>query len=72
MHERAAVDGTVAYIKTTGDGTGGNWLEIRDAQGWTYNYGHINNDTPGTDDGANPAAYRFAPGIVRGAHCTRT
>ena len=68
FHERAAVDGTVAYMKTTGDGTGGNWLEIRDAQGWSYNYGHINNDTPGTDDGANPAAYRFAPGIVRGAH----
>jgi len=68
LHERAAVDGTVAYMRTTGDGTGGNWLEIRDSQGWHYNYGHINNDTPGTDDGANPAAYRFAPGIVPGAH----
>jgi len=36
LHERAAVDGTVAYMKTTGDGTGGNWLEIRDSQGWYY------------------------------------
>ena len=38
----------------------------RGNDGWVYNYGHINNDTPGTDDGANPAQWRFAPGIVRG------
>src|SRR6185503_13598453 len=31
FHERAAVDGTVAYMTTTGDGTGGNWLSIEDA-----------------------------------------
>jgi murein DD-endopeptidase MepM/ murein hydrolase activator NlpD len=68
FHERSAVDGTVVHMVTTGDGTGGNWLEIRDAQGRHYNYGHINNDTPGTDDGANPAQWRFAPGIVPGAH----
>ena len=68
FHERAAVDGVVGYMKTDASGTGGNWLDIRDAQGWSYNYGHINNDTPGTDDGANPAQWRFAPGIVPGAH----
>jgi Peptidase family M23 len=68
FHERAAVDGTVVYMVTTASGTGGNWLEIRDSAGWYYNYGHINNDTPGTDDGANPAQWRFAPGIVVGAH----
>jgi murein DD-endopeptidase MepM/ murein hydrolase activator NlpD len=68
FHELAAADGTVAYMVTNASGTGGNWLEIRDSAGWYYNYGHINNDTPGTDDGANPAQWRFAPGIVVGAH----
>ncbi len=68
LHELAAVDGTVGYMATDAHGTGGNWLEIRDSAGWRYNYGHINNDTPGTDDGANPAQWRFAPGIVVGAH----
>src|SRR4051794_36966916 len=60
LHEVSAVDGTVAYMRTDAGGTGGNWLEIRDADGWYYNYGHINNDDPGTDDGANPERWRFA------------
>jgi hypothetical protein len=67
LHEVAAVDGTVTYMVNDASGTGGNWLEITDAQGWHYNYGHINNDTPGTDDGANPPQWRFAPGIEVGA-----
>jgi hypothetical protein len=70
FHERAAVTGTVAYMVQTGGGTGGNWLEIKDSSGWYYNYGHINNDTPGTDDGANPPQWRFAPGLVVGSHVT--
>jgi hypothetical protein len=68
FHELAAVDGTVTWMVQDASGTGGNWLEITDAQGWHYNYGHINNDTPGTDDGANPPQWRFAPGIEIGAH----
>src|SRR5262249_46808155 len=36
--------------------------------GWEYWYIHINNDTPGTDDGANPRQWRFAPGIAVGTH----
>ena len=38
----------------------------RDAAGWEYWYIHINNDTPGTDDGLNPLDHAFAPGIVVG------
>jgi Peptidase family M23 len=68
LHELAAADGTVTWMVSDASGTGGNWLEITDAQGWHYNYGHINNDTPGTDDGANPSQWRFAPGITMGAH----
>jgi murein DD-endopeptidase MepM/ murein hydrolase activator NlpD len=60
FHEVSAVDGTVVYMRSDAGGLGGNWLEIRDADGWYYNYGHINNDDPGTDDGANPRRWRFA------------
>ncbi len=67
MRELAAVDGRVTFVRSDASGSSGNMLEIEDADGWTYVYIHINNDTPGTDDGANPAAYRFAPGIKEGA-----
>lgn len=66
-HELAAVDGTITYLRQDAAGTGGNWLVLTDSQGWTYQYGHINNDTPGTDDDANPARWRFAPGIKVGS-----
>ena len=68
FHEVSTVDGTVTWMVQDASGTGGNWLEITDADGWHYNYGHINNDDPGTDDGANPPQWRFAPGITMGAH----
>jgi hypothetical protein len=59
----AARDGRVSYTRTDGN----NMLAIRDADGWEYWYIHINNDTPGTDDGANPAEWMFFPGIARGS-----
>ncbi|MGE0793912.1 MAG: M23 family metallopeptidase [Acidimicrobiia bacterium] len=58
----AAADGTVTWTRTDGN----NMLSIKDAEGWTYTYVHINNDTPGTDDGANPPEHRFFPGIAKG------
>jgi hypothetical protein len=67
MHELSTVDGTVTYAKADASGTSGNMLTIRDADGWSYRYMHINNDTPGTDDGLNPPEWIFAPGIVAGA-----
>ena len=42
----------------------GNMLKLTGTDGWDYWYIHINNDTPGTDDGKNPAKWRFAPGIT--------
>src|SRR5690349_2631894 len=68
MHEVAAHDGTVTFVRADASGTSGNMLDITDSDGWTYVYIHINNDTPGTDDGKNPAQWRFAPGIKVGAH----
>ncbi|MGH8992149.1 MAG: M23 family metallopeptidase [Acidimicrobiia bacterium] len=66
----AAADARVRRM-TIDDGTNsGNMLTLRDAQGWSYTYIHINNDTPGTDDGANPLEHAFAPGIEVGASVT--
>ncbi len=59
----AAVDGTVTWMRSTGN----NMLVITDSEGWEYWYIHINNDTPGTDDGANNYNEAFAPGIEVGA-----
>lgn len=50
--------GCVSYLKYGGAG-GGNMLTLTDSQGWQYRYIHINNDTPGTDDGANPYEWAF-------------
>ncbi len=61
----AAADGVVSWMRH--DTVRGNNLDITDAEGWTYHYVHINNDTPGTDDGANSFEFAFAPGIERGA-----
>ncbi len=65
----AARDATVTWLKDTAtpDGSQGNYLTLRDSDGWEYWYIHINNDTPGTDDGANPPEWIFGPGITKGA-----
>jgi len=62
----AAADGTVTFI-TIPEASYGYEVSITDAAGWKYNYLHINNDTPGTDDGLAPLTDVFAPGIAKGA-----
>jgi hypothetical protein len=66
QHLLAAVDGTVTGAKIDVANLSGNMLTIRDADGWTYRYIHVNNDTPGTDDGSNLPENAFAPGIEPG------
>lgn len=61
----AVADGVVSWMRHS-DSSGNN-IDITDADGWTYHYIHLNNDTPGTDDGANAFEFAFAPGIERGA-----
>jgi len=65
----AARDAEVKWLKDTAtpDGAQGNYVMLRDAEGWEYWYIHVNNDSPGTDDGANPRDWMFAPGIEVGA-----
>jgi hypothetical protein len=47
--------------------TAGNGVVIRDSEGWEYNVYHVNNDTPGSDDGRDDGTWRYAEGIVPGA-----
>lgn len=65
----AAFDGIVSTISK--DGGSGNYVGITatsgPASGWTAMYLHVNNDTPGTDDGKGTAKYAFPAGIELGS-----
>src|SRR3954454_1569030 len=61
--ELAAENGVVRWVHTDG----GNMLSLRGDSGWEYWYIHINNDTPGTDDGANPPEFMLAPDVHVGS-----
>jgi peptidase M23-like protein len=67
MHEVAASDGTIAWVHADNTGTAGNMLQLTGNDGWVYWYIHINNDTPGTDDGKNPKKWILAPGMHEGS-----
>ncbi len=60
----AVADGTVGWMH---DDQGGNCcaMQLRHDDGWESWYIHLNNDTPGTDDGQG---WGFAPGIESGVH----
>lgn len=58
----AAADGVVRWI-----GSECCLLEIDHNERWSTRYIHLNNDSPGTDDGQ---AWGIAPGIVRGTKVT--
>lgn len=65
----AANDATVTWLRdnATPSGSRGNLVILTDAEGWEYWYIHVNNDSPGTDDGANPRRWAFTEGIDIGA-----
>jgi murein DD-endopeptidase MepM/ murein hydrolase activator NlpD len=67
----AAFDGVVTSLKRESAPGGGNYVAITadrgPAAGWTAIYVHVNNDTPGTDDGRGTAAWSFPAGIAEGA-----
>lgn len=56
----AAADGVIVSVRRTALTTAGNKIVIEDDDGWQYKYFHLNNDSPGTDDGANPQAWIIA------------
>jgi murein DD-endopeptidase MepM/ murein hydrolase activator NlpD len=43
-------------------------VKIDHGGGWVSAYVHLNNDTPGTDDGEGGPEHAFAPGLVVGSH----
>ena len=60
----AVASGTVGWMKNE---QGGDCcaMALHHDDGWTTWYIHLNNDTPGTDDGQG---WGFAPGIAPGVH----
>ncbi len=69
----AAVGGTVCSM-TGVDGpmpSYGYALSVCGDDGRRYNYLHINNDTPGSDDGQGGPEFAYAPALLRGARVAR-
>jgi murein DD-endopeptidase MepM/ murein hydrolase activator NlpD len=54
----AAADGTVTWIRE--QGSAGRYVVIAHGDGWETWYMHLNNDTPGTDDGRAPMSMGVA------------
>lgn len=63
----ACFDGTVTLHRPKVPG-GHIYLTLKGDNGWTAQYMHINNDTPGTDDGSGLDENAFAPGLETGQH----
>jgi hypothetical protein len=66
----AARGGRVVFAPTT-EPSYGYMLSIAGDDGYEYNYLHINNDTPETDDGNGGPQYAYAPGIASGTQVTQ-
>lgn len=62
----AAVDGTINWVQYP-QPDWGYAISIRDAEGFSYWYLHVNNDNPGTDDGLGDGLHAYAPDIINGA-----
>ncbi len=60
----AVADGVVDQIRY--NGSAGRSVRISHGAGWTSHYVHLNNDTPGTDDGDAPWTMTVAPRIEEG------
>ena len=58
----AAMGGVVVRMPLVDDQYGYR-LTVRGDDGRSYGYVHLNNDTPGTDDGRGTAAQAYAPGV---------
>ncbi len=66
----AAEDGFVNWWHLD-EGSAGYMLELVGKSGYRYWYIHLNNDSPGTDDGAGGIRWAFAVGIEPGAPVRR-
>jgi|GEM_PF-780247 len=61
----AVVDGVISYIPRP-EPSWGYMLTIQDNDGYQYRYLHLNNDTPGTDDGNGGDGNAYVSSLRRG------
>lgn len=61
----AAVDGTVRFVPYP-EPDYGYYVSLRGDDGFTYVYIHLNNDSPGTDDGQGGGIQAYAPYMESG------
>jgi hypothetical protein len=61
----AAVDGTITNVNYPEESWGYS-VTIRDKDDYTYHYLHMNNDTPGTDNGQGDGFNAYAPEVKEG------
>jgi murein DD-endopeptidase MepM/ murein hydrolase activator NlpD len=66
--ELAVVGGTVTLQVRDWNGLPWYTLWLAGDDGHGYSYSHLNNDTPGTDNGKGGLKYAFAPGLATGSH----
>ncbi len=66
----SAVDGIVTSINLPEESWGYS-VTIRDRDGYSYHYLHINNDTPGSDDHLGGPMFAYAPDIGVGREVVR-
>ncbi len=62
----AAIDGTITMIRNE-QGIAGVGIRVTGDDGWYVNYFHVNNDTPGTDDGQANLEWQVSPGLAVGS-----
>lgn len=62
----AAVDGVISFIPMS-EPSYGFMITIQDSERYQYRYLHLNNDTPGTDDGQGGVQYAYVSGLKRGS-----
>jgi murein DD-endopeptidase MepM/ murein hydrolase activator NlpD len=60
----AVAPGRITSFKHTPQG---NYLTLTTKGGWSFNYLHLNNDRPGTDDNRNFRKFAFVKGLHRGS-----
>ncbi len=66
----AAVDGVILFAPMA-QPSYGFMIMLGGDDGYQYNYVHLNNDTPGTDDGLGGPEHAYAEGIKKGVHVKR-
>ncbi len=66
----STVDGVITFIAIP-QASWGYAITIEDSDGYKYHYIHLNNDTPGTDDGKGGEQYAYVPGLHRGSKVTK-